>query len=57
LRVGDLVTYGDEETTHIAFWLGDGRILHATAREGANAVVEESEPPELHARRRRLIRL
>src|SRR5207253_1259817 len=25
LRPGDLVTYGDESTTHIAFWLGDGR--------------------------------
>lgn len=57
LRVGDLVTYGDEETTHIAFWIGDGRILHATAREGANAVVEEPEPDDLRARRRRLIRL
>ena len=32
---GDLVTYGSEEAdgaTHIAFWLGDGRILHATER-------------------------
>ena len=28
LRPGDLITYGDEATTHIAFWLGDGRILH-----------------------------
>lgn len=57
LRRGDLVTYGDDETTHIAFWLGEGRILHATAREGANAVVEEPEPDDLRARRRRLIRL
>jgi len=40
LRPGDLVTYG-EPVDHIAFWLGDGRILHATAREGVNAVVEE----------------
>ena len=57
LRAGDLVTYGEAETDHIAFWLGDGRILHATARADANAVVEEPEPAELRARRRRLIRL
>jgi len=57
LRRGDLVTYGDAVTDHIAFWLGDGRILHATGRKGVNAVVEEPEPAELHARRRRLIRL
>ena len=30
-RYGDLVTYGREATTHIAFWLGEGRIL---ARSG-----------------------
>ena len=40
-RYGDLVTYGREETTHIAFWLGDGRILHAA---GGRGVVEEDEP-------------
>jgi cell wall-associated NlpC family hydrolase len=57
LRPGDLVTYGDDEATHIAFWLGDGRILHATAREGANAVVEEPEPDDLRAHRRSLVRL
>jgi gamma-D-glutamyl-L-lysine dipeptidyl-peptidase len=57
LRCGDLVTYGDAKTDHIAFWLGDGRILHATGRKDANAVVEEPEPDELRARRRRLIRL
>ena len=57
LRPGDLVTYGDErETTHIAFWLGDGRILHATGREGVESVVEEPEPDELRAARRRLVR-
>jgi gamma-D-glutamyl-L-lysine dipeptidyl-peptidase len=55
---GDLVTYGDErETTHVAFWLGDGRILHATGREGVASVVEEVEPGELRATRRRLVRL
>jgi hypothetical protein len=57
LRPGDLITYGEAQTDHIAFWLGDGRILHATGRRGVNAVVEEPEPPDLHARRRRLIRL
>ena len=57
LRPGDLITYGEEQTTHIAFWLGDGRILHATERDDANGVVEEPEPGELRARRRRLIRL
>ena len=51
-RPGDLVAYGDgERADHIAFWLGDGRILHSTAREGLG-VVEEGEPPELLARRR-----
>ena len=41
-RPGDLVCFGDpNEAHHIAFWLGEGRILHASAREGVNAVVEE----------------
>ena len=58
LRRGDLVTYGeDDRTTHIAFWLGDGRILHSTERDDANGVVEEVEPDELKIKRRRLIRL
>ena len=57
LRPGDLITYGEERTTHIAFWLGDGRILHSTERDDANGVVEEREPDELRAQRRRLIRL
>ena len=58
LRHGDLITYGDEErTTHIAFALGGGRILHSTEREDANGVVEEVEPDELRSKRRRLIRL
>jgi gamma-D-glutamyl-L-lysine dipeptidyl-peptidase len=55
-RQGDLVTYGEGRADHIAFWLGDGRILHATAREGLG-VVEEIEPEELRARRRRVVRL
>ena len=58
LQRGDLITYGDEDnTTHIAFWVGDGQILHSTEREDANGVVEELEPGELRAMRRRLIRL
>jgi cell wall-associated NlpC family hydrolase len=54
---GDLVTYGDETADHVAFWVGDGRILHATQRDGVSRVVEEPEPPELRARRRGAIRL
>ena len=41
-RPGDLVCFGEPgEAHHIAFWLGDGRVLHATAREGVSTVVEE----------------
>ena len=57
LRRGDLITYGEESATHIAFWLGEGRILHSTEREDANGVMEEPEPEDLRARRRRLLRL
>jgi cell wall-associated NlpC family hydrolase len=58
LRRGDLVTYGPSEgADHIAFWVGDGRILHATGRERVDCVVEEEEPPELRERRRALVRL
>jgi cell wall-associated NlpC family hydrolase len=58
LRSGDLVTYGPAAgADHIAFWVGDGRILHATGREGADCVVEEKEPVELRERRRVLVRL
>jgi cell wall-associated NlpC family hydrolase len=39
---GDLVCFGEAgHAHHIAFWLGDGRILHATDRDGVEAVVEE----------------
>src|SRR4029450_4748467 len=41
VRGGDLVCYFD----HIAFWLGDGRILHASGREGVRAVVESEHTP------------
>ena len=58
LLPGDLVTYGDERAAdHIVFWLGEGRILHSTQRDGVDGVVEEPEPPELRERRRRGIRL
>lgn len=53
---GDLVTYGDERADHVAFWVGAGVILHATARN-CLGVVEEPEPAELRARRRRVVRL
>jgi cell wall-associated NlpC family hydrolase len=60
-RPGDLVTYhGDDpdSVTHVAFWLGDGRILHATDREGGpHAVTAEPEPEAYRARRRRFLRL
>ena len=58
VRPGDLVTYGPAHggADHIAFWLGGGRILHATGREGVNRVVEEEEPAELRARRRAFVR-
>jgi cell wall-associated NlpC family hydrolase len=57
-RPGDLVTYGEGASAdHIAFWLGEGRILHSTQREGADGVVEEAEPAELAARRRVIFRL
>jgi len=56
---GDLITYGDPEirADHVAFWVSEGRILHSTQRDGIDGVVEEPEPPELQARRRRVIRL
>lgn len=56
---GDLVTYADagEPADHIAFWVGEGRILHSTRREGVDGVVEETEPDALRARRHRVFRL
>jgi len=52
LRPGDLVCYDG----HIAFWLGAGRILHSTQRQGVDGVVEESQPAELAERVRRFVR-
>jgi cell wall-associated NlpC family hydrolase len=55
---GDLVTYGESRADHVAFWLGDGRILHSAGGRLAEAgVVEEVEPPALRARRRTFVRL
>ncbi len=51
---GDLAVYGGEGVTHIAFWLGDGRILHAA---GGRGVVEEPEPGPLREIRRGFVRL
>jgi len=56
LRPGDLITYGADSADHIAFWVGNGSILHATGRAGVASVIEEVEPPELASRRRKLIR-
>ena len=54
-RRGDLVTYGQgPDADHIAFWLGNGRILHAV---GSRGVVEEPEPVELRRTRRHFVRL
>jgi hypothetical protein len=52
---GDLVVYGDP-VEHVAFWVGDGRIVHATGRDGVG-VVEEAEPEGLRRRSRRFVRL
>ncbi len=52
-----LVSYGDAaRADHIAFQLDDGKILHATSREGLGVVLEQ-EPAELSARRRRVFQL
>jgi cell wall-associated NlpC family hydrolase len=54
LRPGDLLFYGEEgRADHVAFWLGDGRIPHATGHEGVAAVVAEPEPESLRTRGRR----
>ncbi|MFL5961818.1 MAG: C40 family peptidase [Gaiellaceae bacterium] len=56
LQPGDLITYGDP-VDHIAFWVGEGRILHATGREDGIGVLEEIEREDLSRRRHKLIRL
>ena len=58
LRSGDLITYGPPEgADHVAFWVGEGRILHSTQRDGVDGVIEEDEPAELRDRRRAFVRL
>jgi cell wall-associated NlpC family hydrolase len=59
LEPGDLVTYGEpgQPADHIAFWLGDGCILHSTGRADGIGVLAEPEPAYLRARRRKLVRL
>ena len=54
---GDVLVYGDpgSRADHVAFWVGGGRILHATGRDSLG-VVEEPEPPELAVRRRSAVR-
>ena len=52
-RYGDLAIYGEETVTHIAFWLGGGRILHAA---GGREVVDEPEPASLQEIRRGFVR-
>jgi cell wall-associated NlpC family hydrolase len=54
-EAGDLVTYGEGRADHIAFWLGDGTILHSTGRDGIG-VIEEPEPSDLRSRRRKFVR-
>ena len=56
LEPGDLITYG-EPVNHIAFYVGDGRILHSTGRDDGIGVIEEPEPEYLRADRHKLIRL
>jgi cell wall-associated NlpC family hydrolase len=53
-RYGDLVTYGRDNASHVAFWVDDGRIVHAA---GSRSVVEEQEPAELREIRRGFFRL
>jgi cell wall-associated NlpC family hydrolase len=56
LQPGDLISYG-EPADHVAFWVGSGRILHATERDGINGVIDEPEPEELRLRRHAVFRL
>jgi cell wall-associated NlpC family hydrolase len=55
---GDVAVYADPgaRPDHVAFWLGEGRILHATGRDGLG-VIEEPEPPALRGRRQGFVRL
>jgi cell wall-associated NlpC family hydrolase len=58
LLPGDLVCFGPAGAAHhIAFWLGDGRILHATDREGTGRVLEEPLENARGAHELRFVRL
>jgi cell wall-associated NlpC family hydrolase len=52
LQPGDIACYEG----HTAFWVGEGRILHAYGVEGVRRVVEEPEPADLAARRHKFRR-
>jgi cell wall-associated NlpC family hydrolase len=56
LEPGDLITYG-APVDHIAFYVGEGRILHSTGRDDGVGVIEEPEPRYLRERRSKTIRL
>jgi cell wall-associated NlpC family hydrolase len=57
IALGDLITFGGaDRATHIAFWAGEGRILHATGLD-SRGVIEEHEPGPLRARRRAIVSL
>jgi hypothetical protein len=59
LEPGHLITYGAAERplegfpVHVAFWLGNGDILHASGRPEVMRVVIEPEPSHLIPRRRK----
>lgn len=55
LEPGALISYG-APADHVAFWVGDGVILHSTGRDRLG-VVEEPEPEELRARRAKVFHL
>jgi L-alanine-DL-glutamate epimerase-like enolase superfamily enzyme len=58
LLPGDLITYGaGSRAEHIAFWLGDGQIVHSTQRDGRNGVLVEDEVDLLRNNRRSAFRL
>jgi hypothetical protein len=57
MAAGDLLTFGTtDRANHIAFWIGEGWILHATGRDSLG-VVEEREPAALSESRRTIMRL
>ena len=57
-RPGDLVVYGaGERADHVAFWLGDGKILHATARDGSRRCRRARAATSCAVRRRGVVRL